>query len=199
MIRTRGVGGFCAAFTLAVALAGCGEQAGEAGGGNDPQTSASDGDDAPGLEIEGVDGGVAASGSGDLESDQKVELSARFQDANGHGRIIVELEIEEGWHLNANPASLDFLVPTAVTMEVAGERLDVEPIYPEPTTLEVPLGDGTIEVYEGTATIRVPLPRDRRSVDLDKVEARVELQACNESGRCLAPAVVVEPIEDGPA
>ncbi|MEX2575875.1 MAG: protein-disulfide reductase DsbD domain-containing protein [Halofilum sp. (in: g-proteobacteria)] len=178
----------------ALVLTGCGDGSGGATA-QQPSSDTAAGDKAPGLEIEGVDGGTAASGKGALESDSKVEVSARVVRQETDTSVLVRVTIDDGWHINANPASLDFLVPTSVTLHADDDRLDVEPVYPESTPLSVPLGDGAIQVYEQTATIRVPLPADVRTGDLARAEVMAEVQACNDEGRCLAPSTIAKSVD----
>jgi len=174
-----------AAVTAAIVLAGC---SGEDG------SSADKNPDQPGLELEGVGSGVAASSPDSLTSDTRVALSAETGAADdGGSEIRVRLDVDKGWHINANPASLDFLTPTGVSLSIDGGPASTEPVYPEATTLEVPLGDGAIDVYRGSVPIRLP--------DLPKASAwreatvQVSVQACNDKGRCLAPATITETVQ----
>ena len=80
-----------------------------------------------------------------------VEARLRVEEpAEGGWRpFSVELEIEEGWHLNANPASEETLVPTTLGAE-GGELRDVR--YPPGEILD-PEAASSISVYRGTVTI----------------------------------------------
>ena len=40
--------------------------------------------------------------------------------AGGTARARIALTVEPGWHINANPPSLDYMIPTEVTVKPAG-------------------------------------------------------------------------------
>ncbi len=78
---------------------------------------------------------VAGETAGGLEDEARgvVEVSGRLDPGNGPWRpFVLELDVREGWHLNANPASLPSLVPTSVEA-VLGALRDVR--YPEGETV----------------------------------------------------------------
>jgi len=175
----------CLALTL---LAACGD--------SEPSTPASEGDGGAGLALEGVSDGVAASGPGILESDAKVDVRARLRAQEERPpRLEVELTIEEGWHVNANPASMEFLIPTEVTLHVDGRPVAIDPRYPAPTDrFATPLGEEPIAVYESGVVIHADVAADA-GLEGAVPRARVRLQACNDEGRCLPPATVDTPVE----
>ena len=132
------------------------------------------------------------------------ELAAEAADAGGPGAsrdhvavearlvedgaaIEVRLVIEAGFHVNANPASEDFLVPTRITA-VDGEigRID----YPEGKPFSAGFARSSIDVYEGELTLRAPVT--------GKVPTRlaVDLQACDDQV-CLAPDEVEVEVSRG--
>ncbi|MCB1036229.1 MAG: hypothetical protein KDD47_20565, partial [Acidobacteria bacterium] len=62
----------------------------------------------------------------------------------------VRLEIAEGWHVNANPASEEFLIPTTVE----GERAEARGlVYPEGRDFQPDFAEAAIQVYEGRVEI----------------------------------------------
>lgn len=63
------------------------------------------------------------------------------------GKVI--FTIQEGWHVNANPSSMDFLIPTKI--EVADQTKSIDVTYPEGHKVETPLG--TLLVYSNETTI----------------------------------------------
>ena len=91
----------------------------------------------------------------------------------GWREFIVKLEIREGWHVNANPASLDFLIPTQITGRVRKIR------YPSGEPLRFAFADEQLRVYSSEAVIRGELDEEKASLDLT-------YQACDER-RCLPP------------
>lgn len=113
--------------------------------------------------------------------------------------VTVTLRIDEGWHVNANPASADFLVATVVDVRSAATpgtadapALEVSDItYPNPSTLKAAgLGANTISVYGGTvritATVRVPT--DAKADRTIPLHVLAKFQSCSDAGVCLMPA-----------
>ena len=122
--------------------------------------------------------GAAEHGSGGFRSADHLKVHAR-RARNG---ILVTLRIDEGYHINANPASAEYLVATSIAFEgVAPERI----AYPPAINLEPAFADRPIEVYEGTVTIAAifsPGVLDRQR----EISLTVTAQACTEQ-ICLPP------------
>jgi hypothetical protein len=105
--------------------------------------------------------------------------------------LVVRIEIDPGWHVNANPASLPFLIPTRVEPLGNGAALDAE--YPPGGELRPEFVKEVLRVYEGTVEIPITL---RGSKAPPRVALR--FQACDEKV-CLPPSRVELALsEDGP-
>ena len=92
-------------------------------------------------------------------------------------RVVVS--IDEGWHVNANPASNRFLIPTGVELpDDAAARIT----YPEGHAFAPAFADEPIQVYEGSVEIAVELESQAALPE----QVQVRYQACDET-RCLAP------------
>ncbi|MAN50308.1 MULTISPECIES: protein-disulfide reductase DsbD domain-containing protein [unclassified Marinimicrobium] len=125
--------------------------------------------------LDAAAGGEAAKTTADL-----VDILA----VRGAGDSIrVTLLIEGDWHVNANPASLDFLIPTELSVS-GGEPLPLEVDYPLGRTIDSGLGDEPWTIYDDGTIIRATLLKD---VSNDQLTAEVRVQACHDSGRCLTP------------
>ena len=99
------------------------------------------------------------------------------------GDLVVRLRIAPGWHVNANPASLDFLIPTRVAASVPDAAIDV--VYPEGARYHPRFSLEPLAVYEGEVAIRVhPRRRLEGGIGLD-----LTFQACDAS-TCLPPETV---------
>ena len=103
--------------------------------------------------------------------------------------VAIVLEIQDGWHVNANPVRSDTLKPTAVTLADDHPIRLVRVEYP--AGVSKPLAPGRedkVDVYEGTATLRA---RVRVADDAAPGNAilnfRVRYQPCDDRS-CLAPA-----------
>ena len=85
----------------------------------------------------------------------------------------VELRIRAGWHLNANPASSDLLIPTSVDGEVRSLA------YPAGDKLHLAFAGEELSVFTDSVSIRGEMAADAATV-------RLEYQACDDR-RCLPP------------
>ncbi len=107
----------------------------------------------------------------------KVELSTVTS------RIAITLRIDEGFHINANPASLPYLIPTSLRFSgVTPYRLD----YPTPVRFKPKFTDEPLDVYEGTVVISASFKKDVLR-DAPVLSATVTAQACTDQ-ICLPPA-----------
>jgi uncharacterized protein YyaL (SSP411 family) len=97
-------------------------------------------------------------------------------------RVAIQLQIDEGWHVNANPASLPFLIPTSVELLKAspGQRIQVE--YPPGTLFHPRFSLEKIATYQGEVELPVKLPEDLPGASA----LAVTFQACDASS-CLPP------------
>ncbi len=128
---------------------------------------------------------VAARPSNELDSAAHVKATAHHKRADGRDEIVVTLTIDPGYHINANPASTDYLIPTKVT--VAG--LDNAKItYPLAQTFKPKFSPDVISVYEGAVPIDVELPAGSLAT-VRTSPLSIEVQACNLE-ICLAPATI---------
>ncbi|EDM49545.1 protein-disulfide reductase DsbD domain-containing protein [Marinobacter algicola] len=106
------------------------------------------------------------------------------------GEIVLALDIDPGWHVNANPASMEFLIPTVASSAVNGQSLDIPIQYPRGRVSDITLDDTALEVYDNDASIRL-LPDEKHTAMLKeagKLDMTVRVQACSDEGVCLAPA-----------
>jgi hypothetical protein len=113
-------------------------------------------------------------------SEDHVRIEARR--ANDNGSLVVNVTIDPGWHINANPASLPFLVATTVKIEGSEQTVAIE--YPEGTPFAPRFSPEAISTYQGA--IEIPLELDSSSSG-SATGIAVRYQACDET-RCLAPA-----------
>jgi len=137
-----------------------------------------------------ADGGGS---SGLAQSASKVDASAHWSTPaadRAPDRIRVVLDIADGWHVNANPASLDFLIPTRVTASANGSPLKVSPRYPPGRESDIELEGKRIRVYGDATVIAVDVPPEsRRTAQASgSLELTVRVQSCSDDGTCLAPS-----------
>jgi hypothetical protein len=108
-------------------------------------------------------------------------------DAGGAGEARVTLDIVEGYHVNANPASDKYLVATEVKADPQEGVTPGKPVYPAALTRKLSFSDKPLSVYEGRAVIRLPLRADKSAAKgRHTFRATVRVQPCNDQA-CLPP------------
>ena len=95
-------------------------------------------------------------------------------------RLAAVVAIDGGWHVNANPASQEFLIPTAVEAAGDGELRGVA--YPTGERLRFAFAGDELAVYGGAVEIRGEVRPG------DDTRLLVTYQACDDE-RCLPPVV----------
>ena len=109
--------------------------------------------------------------------------------------VEVQLELGEGWHINANPSSSDLLIPTTVSVssDAAVEILSVT--YPKGKPFHAAFSETPISVYEGniTVTMKLKLKPGETIEKAFPLNIDVHYQACD-AHRCLAPSTATIPL-----
>jgi hypothetical protein len=107
--------------------------------------------------------------------------------AGSNADATVTLSISPGYHINANPATFSYLIPTALDPGKVEGVIAGKPIYPVAQKKKFQFADEPLAVYEGEVQIRLPLRvevkagKGARSLLVD-----VRVQACD-SEKCYAP------------
>ena len=120
-----------------------------------------------------------------LDSAAHVKAAAQGVLYADHDEILVTLTIDPGYHLNANPASIDYLIPTVVTVLSAP---DAKITYPAGHVFKPKFSPEGISVYEGSVAIRADPPKGSLA-SAASTPLRVEVQACD-AQICLPPATL---------
>lgn len=103
-------------------------------------------------------------------------------------KINVTVEIDPGFHINANPASSDYLIPTTLNMT---DQAPLRVIYPEPVRYKPKFADEALDVYEGTIRITAEFPQGAVA-RTRHLFGTVTAQACTDV-ICLPPADLALP------
>jgi uncharacterized protein YyaL (SSP411 family) len=104
----------------------------------------------------------------------------------GRCKIVVFVDIKEGWHINANPANPNFLIPTVLSVKSKLGCKLTSISYEPGKKVEVP-GSPTLHVYETKTAIRGVLEIPASAVGkTDEIEILVRYQPCNDT-KCLPP------------
>jgi uncharacterized protein len=129
--------------------------------------------------------GLAAVPPSTLDSAAHVKATAHGEILSDHDRIVITLTIDPGYHINANPASLDYLIPTTARLSGA---TDAKITYPRGQTLKPKFLPEGISVYQGSVPIEIDLPSGSLA-SARKSPLSVEVQACTQE-LCLPPATI---------
>jgi len=125
-----------------------------------------------------------------IETKAFVKVSASEPKREGNSLTVTAmLDIAEDWHINANPASLDFLLPTSVDVRENSGTAEVKALYPEACVMTAPLGD--IKIYKGKVSIPVQVTL---SGSTENLRLLVRAQACKDT-ICLTPSDWIIPVK----
>ena len=104
----------------------------------------------------------------------------------GRCKIVVFVDIKEGWHINANPANPKFLIPTVLSVKSKLGCKLTNISYEPGKKVEVP-GSPTLHVYEKKTAIRGVLEIPANAVGkIEEFEILVRYQPCSDT-KCLPP------------
>ncbi len=149
-----------------------------------------------------VSGARASTDSIIAASHEAVEASAIVRTtppvAGGRLELLVRLKVKKGWHINANPASLDFLVPTtlSISSEHPLEAIDIS--YPTAKSVRFPFADQPLAVYEGEVTIPAIFEIRRYPPGALRLDLVLDFQACDDT-RCLPPSSITLSVDVVPS
>ncbi len=125
------------------------------------------------------------------ESKDAVKISATADKPNAEGTqtVTITIDIQQPWHLYANPVRNEDIVGSQTVVKLSGKNIkpdDVKIKYPEGRETK-DKDAGTYWIYQGkveiTATVR------RAKDDTSPLDLSVQLSACDES-KCLLPSTV---------
>ena len=106
-------------------------------------------------------------------------------------RLLAQFEIESGWHVHANPASYDYLIPTQVEVNLPTVWPEAEIVYPPGEMKTFAFAEEPLSVFEGTVVVQI-----RSAVPAGTPDGTVSIpvtatyQACDNQ-RCLPPVTKV--------
>ncbi len=102
----------------------------------------------------------------------------------------IKLSIKSGFHVNANPPTFSYLIPTQVTAATVDSVTVGKPVYPSAVKKKFQFADQPLAVYEGEALVTLPInvasaaAKGPRSLPIT-----VRVQACDEQ-QCFPPATL---------
>ena len=109
-------------------------------------------------------------------------------------KVEVQLEIAAGWHINANPAGQDNLIPTTLEVDTDMPVEIIDIAYPKGRSARFEFSDESLNVYEDSLTIPLKLKRKSNATGSSKVTLKLTYQPCNDT-ECLFPDTLEIPLE----
>lgn len=107
--------------------------------------------------------------------------------AGGAGEASVRLDIAQGYHTHANPATDKYYIATELRAEPQEGITPGRPVYPPGTPRKLAFFDKPLSLYEGSVTIKLPLRADRAAAKgPHTLRAKLRVQPCNDEA-CLPP------------
>ena len=114
--------------------------------------------------------------------------------AGSAGEASVRLDIAQGFHTHANPATDKFYIATALTAEASDGITPGKPVYPPGVQRTLGFADKPLALYEGTVVIKLPLRADKTAAKgRHTLPAKLRVQHCNDS-ECFPPQNIDAPI-----
>jgi hypothetical protein len=107
--------------------------------------------------------------------------------AAGKCRLLVRLKIEDGWHVNTNPAQPNYLIPTVVTLKSKlGSKLGTVK-YPPGKRTKLEGIDEELTAYADRVSFLAELDVPAEAAGkMEELAIEVKYQACNDE-QCLRP------------
>jgi hypothetical protein len=123
------------------------------------------------------------------ETADHVHASAAVKAGPTDDEIVVTLKVDDGYHINANPASFDYLIPTSIAFDHLN-LLHTE--YPKPVRFKSAFAPDGLDVYEGTVSLIATFPKGSLK-GLQEIQGAASVQACN-TQICLPPSKLPVPM-----
>ena len=102
-------------------------------------------------------------------------------------RVAAKVTVEEGWHVNSNTPTFEYLIPTKLGLELPAGWSEETVRYPQHEMQTFAFADQPLAVYDGEfvilAELEIPAGAQNGSVP---VRGELRYQACNHS-QCLPP------------
>ena len=102
----------------------------------------------------------------------------------------IRLNIQTGYHVNANPPTFPYLKATELQIPATDGVSVGFIVYPDPLTKKFGFADEPLAVYEGETTLKVNLKADQGATKGSRaLPAKLQVQACDDQV-CYAPGVI---------
>jgi uncharacterized protein len=101
--------------------------------------------------------------------------------AGGSTEMNVRLAIQSGYHVNANPPTFSYLIPTELAIPAA-DGVSIGAIsYPTGINVKLGFSEKPLAVYEGDIAIKVTMKADKSAKPGERsLSAKLRIQACDD-------------------
>jgi hypothetical protein len=108
----------------------------------------------------------------------------------GNADATVVLAISPGFHVNANPATFSYLIPTEVTPGKVEGITAGAPVYPAAERKKFQFAEQPLAVYEGNVQVRLNIRAEKSAAAGPRsLPITVKVQACDNE-ECFPPATL---------
>jgi DsbC/DsbD-like thiol-disulfide interchange protein len=120
----------------------------------------------------------------------KVSTATTEIKRNQTADAVLQLTIDKGYHVNANPPTFPYLKATEVEFpQTPGVSVSFI-VYPDPLTKKFEFAEKPLAVYEGTINIKVKLKAEKSAQPgTQNLSGKLRVQACDEQV-CYAPGTL---------
>jgi thioredoxin:protein disulfide reductase len=116
-------------------------------------------------------------------------------DAGSSLDAVIKVSIKAGYHINANPPTFSYLIPTEVTAGNAAGIIPGKPVYPVGEKRKFQFADQPLSVYEGDARVILPLRVEGSAArGALSLPITVRVQACDDQ-QCFPPTTLKATIQ----
>jgi len=112
-------------------------------------------------------------------------------------QLTVTAKIKKGFHIQANPAADEFLIPTTLAVQASGGIVPGETVYPPGQIYILKGGLDDILTYEDEVTIKLPVQvMDSAPTGKTNLAGNLNFQPCDDR-QCFSPRAIpiIIPIE----
>jgi len=140
---------------------------------------------APALARRGSSGGRVDA----LGSAAHVRATAAIAKNGDHDEIVTTIRVDDGWHVNANPASFDYLIPTRISFDGLSMA---QVIYLKPVRITPRFAPEGLDVYAGATKLVAVFPEGVLT-RLDQIRGTLTVQACSDEVCLPAADITITP------
>lgn len=112
----------------------------------------------------------------------------------GTAQVAIEIRITAPWHINANPASEEFLVPTEVAFELPTGITLRGIVYPAGAEHKLEFAEAPLRLYDGVVYVGAVIDiAGDVPIGTSNIQATITYQACDNE-KCLLPQTLDVPV-----